>query len=660
MAFYAIPYRVLLHDTMSYGSHHFLTNFKFQCEVRDRFFFDRVVEPFAHDKSLLDLAPLTHEGYSRNLAPLVPGQRVAILLSFEDPTHVSVRMCFRVATADGTPVACGFQTLVCTSQKSGQVTAAPESLQYGFAPLRERLNRPDFRERVLAGGSALKELFDEDVLSICAAVVTDNSSGLMPKPLLPRSPAERAPDDRAIVFLFPGQGSWNREVLRQICAHDAAALKLVGEADRIAADLLVAGLKTACLSEPDQAKPVLDSCPDLDQVAAYLTCVLSARQLMSRGAQPHLLIGHSFGEIAALAAAGAFDFATGIELVCQRIKALQSIEGLADRAGGMVALSCDEQRARSLVDVAAGDSLELSVINHESQTVASGSAADLERLSRVLEAQQISSVRLASRYPFHSRLLAPAVTPFAAALQNLRFQPLTLPVYSPLERGLVSREPDLSAMLPEHLVRHLVFPDALQDAYALGGRVFVECGGSRVLTGLAKQVLRDRPDIKLCHVTPAGEIRDESIPVADVKLSAPTHISQAHECDPIPVPIAIVALGCVLPGAANPGALWNNLLSGTSGIVDLGQLHPWLINDFFSQDRPTPDKTYSLLCGRVRDVPFEPVARYYDREEFSKLAAVEKFLAAATAQCLANLGSTLPPSERIQVLLGATADGSLD
>src|SRR5262245_10172284 len=160
MAFYAIPYRVMLHDTMSYGSHHFLTNFKFQCEVRDHFFFDRVLEPFASNKSLLDLVPLTHEGYSRNLAPVAAGQRVSILLSFEEPTHVSVRICFRVALPDGTPVACGFQTLVCTSRTTGDVTPAPEPLLYGFAPLREKLTRPDFRDRVLAGGSALKELFD--------------------------------------------------------------------------------------------------------------------------------------------------------------------------------------------------------------------------------------------------------------------------------------------------------------------------------------------------------------------------------------------------------------------------------------------------------------------------------------------------------------------
>src|SRR5829696_3601010 len=110
MAYFAMPYRVLFHDTMAYGSHHFLTNFKFQCEVREHFFFGQVIDPNRDNKDLQDLLLFTQEGYSRNLAPVSVGEKVGILLSIEEPTLSSLRFCIRVVRHDGKPVCCGFQT----------------------------------------------------------------------------------------------------------------------------------------------------------------------------------------------------------------------------------------------------------------------------------------------------------------------------------------------------------------------------------------------------------------------------------------------------------------------------------------------------------------------------------------------------------------------
>ena len=44
MSYFAMPYRVLFHDTMAYGSHHFMTNFKFQCVIREHLLFDNSLD----------------------------------------------------------------------------------------------------------------------------------------------------------------------------------------------------------------------------------------------------------------------------------------------------------------------------------------------------------------------------------------------------------------------------------------------------------------------------------------------------------------------------------------------------------------------------------------------------------------------------------------
>ena len=118
MAFFTMPYRVLFQDTMAYGSHHFLTNFKFQCEVREHFFFGSIIDPNHDDKELQNLVLMTQEGYTRNLAPVLVGERVGLLLSIEEHTRSSVRMCFRVVRHDGKPVCCGYQSMVCMSGRS--------------------------------------------------------------------------------------------------------------------------------------------------------------------------------------------------------------------------------------------------------------------------------------------------------------------------------------------------------------------------------------------------------------------------------------------------------------------------------------------------------------------------------------------------------------
>ena len=101
------------------------------------------------------------------------------------------------------------------------------------------------------------------------------------------------------------------------------------------------------------------------------------------------------------------------------------------------------------------------------------------------------------------------------------------------------------------------------------------------------------------------------------------------------MPIAIVSLGCVLPGAANADALWSNLLAGKSGIVDVAaRLDPVVAGDF-KRERPVrSDKTYSFLSGRADAGDGGDAARHYTPDEWAALPAVGRFLAAATAQCL--------------------------
>src|SRR6185503_7078034 len=113
-------------------------------------------------------------------------------------------------------------------------------------------------------------------------------------------------------------------------------------------------------------------------------------------------------------------------------------------------------------------------------------------------------------------------------------------------------------------------------------------------------------------------------------------------------PIAVTAMGCVLPGAADPEEFWRHVLDGTSGIVDLAALDPGLRHDFVAEAGAAAnggggevaivsDKTYTLLSGAIRDVRYDAarLGRFYDEAAFGSLTRGQKLLASAVAQAVA-------------------------
>jgi acyl transferase domain-containing protein/acyl-CoA thioesterase FadM len=657
--YFATPFRVLFHDSMAYGTHHFLTNFKFQCEAREQFFFGEVIEHTPEAKAAFDeIVLLTQQAYSRSLAPVAVGETVGILMSYEDPTLSSLRFCFRVIRRDGTPVACGFQTIVCLSQKTQELVSPPAALLRYQPLLLERLESPSFSERVLAG--QMRAIFDEESIALGKAVAAEPNGGHrfvgMPRLKL----------ERGCVLLLPGQGSYHPALFAQLREIDPEVGSLIRRVDEIARSWL--GTPFAELGNAtgagEQAE-VLERHPDLAQLAAYLASIVVGRRLLDAGLRPDLVVGHSAGELAALALGGAYTVETGAEVVCRRLAALAPLADI----GGMVALGCDARRATGLVDALGAGTLELAVLNHSSQTVVSGAHGDLGRLEQLSAHLGISCQRVQSRYPFHSRLLNPAVDRFAASLGDLKVRAPAIPVYSAVERSLYTEGARLSSLLPSHFVRQLDFRSAMDELYAAGARDFVECGGGDILTRMSRRILDGRPDIRAFSTLPAGKparpILGEVLeafriaPAASAAITADDTLSSRRSAPSPPGEgaIAIVGLGCVLPGANDPESLWRNVLHGTSGLRDGAELEPEYARAFLSPGDVVPDKTYTLLGGLIDRAATDELPA--EVREIAGASSSARLLAVATAQCLAGMARR-PDARRTQFLVGSTADGTLE
>ncbi|WP_437274592.1 SDR family NAD(P)-dependent oxidoreductase [Sorangium sp. So ce375] len=715
--FFVVPYCVKFDDSMAYGSHHYLTNFRFQCIARETLYFAEAADgslPHEEDRAAIRL--LTTEGYSRNLAPVRVGERVAIFMSLGAVTRSSAYGYFRTVRFDGEPVACGYQRIVAVSAASDELAPLPRSVTAHVGTLDERVPHQRFVELCLRGGSALRELFPERLVRHAAEVArgplhearphrarwggavapdAEDAAGAEGAPGRSREAAREGGGAGKIALLLPGQGSFDLRLLRALHARFDAAREAVAAAEPAARELLGASLAALVTAGEAEARAALEACADLDQLGILVQDYVAVGLLRSAGLEPDVVAGHSFGEIAALAAGGAFPLATAAEVVCRRVLALRGAP-----PGRMLAAHTGAERLRDEVQALGRDDVFVAVVNAADQAVASGTADGIAALERRLAGAGVRATVLASRYAFHSPLLAAAVGPFASALGRAGAARPALATYSPIDRVHYGDGPLAPArLLPMHLVTPLDFAAAVRDLHAAGVRTFVECGGGGALTALARRSAPPGPDLRVISAFRAGEdVVAEHRRVIDALRAAgraltavaplpkedpdgrrPRAAASSEEPAASPAaaanaagshdaaapavgatPIAIVGMGAVLPGAGGVEAYLAQLLAGTSGIADTGERNPELATDFLSRGRAA-DKTYSLLTGTVDALGPYAEQTGYDARTLERLPKTARMLACALAEARAQAAVLRDGAPlRIACLLGSTADGSIE
>ncbi|HMX94714.1 MAG TPA: ACP S-malonyltransferase, partial [Elusimicrobiota bacterium] len=111
-------------------------------------------------------------------------------------------------------------------------------------------------------------------------------------------------------FLFPGQGSQYVGMGRELAENFPAARAII---DRAAAKLGAEYIDVFLNGPEEKLRQTR-----FTQVSLYIVSLAAHEVLKGAGFKADAVAGHSLGEYSALAAAGAFDFETGLELVKAR------------------------------------------------------------------------------------------------------------------------------------------------------------------------------------------------------------------------------------------------------------------------------------------------------------------------------------------------------
>ncbi len=340
------------------------------------------------------------------------------------------------------------------------------------------------------------------------------------------------------VALFPGQGAYRPGTLKGLWEHgDDTVRNTFEEVDAVAKEKLGRGVSSTVFQpSPPSPATLLETAPDILQLAVFTTAVATHRLLAERGGRASVHVGHSLGELAALTCAGAYELADAAAVLCERISVLRDHD---HSGGGMLALGCGRQRAEQIVTLIGQPEFVLAVDNSANQAVVSGPADAVGTAAAIAARLGIAATQLRSPHPFHNPLLGEARRQLTGRIAAFPRHPLTVPVYSPILGRFYRDSDDLAELLALHLVTPVEFGASVSALFAAGARVFVETGAGRVLTALVEQ------SVPGAHVVAPLAGRDDEAGLATAADAlrpqlgrAPATSESAVPATPVAVPVA--------------------------------------------------------------------------------------------------------------------------
>jgi acyl transferase domain-containing protein/NADP-dependent 3-hydroxy acid dehydrogenase YdfG len=329
------------------------------------------------------------------------------------------------------------------------------------------------------------------------------------RPLPPGASFSEAPllDQGKLALVFPGQGSQYPEMLADLATLFPAMAESLTEADATLGEplsrlILPAGAyDDAALAAAAQALTPTDIAqPALGAVEAGLWAILS-----DMGLAPDMACGHSYGEFAALHAAGVLSRPDLFRV--SRARGRFMVEaGAGGDLGTMAAARAPREDLEKLIAGIEG----VCVANHNApeQSILSGTRAAIAEATARAEKAGIPLRPLQVGAAFHSPIVAPAAERLGAFLQDIPRSPAAFPVYA---NATAAPYPDDPAAVPDLLARQLAAPvEFVAEVMRMhddGARVFLSLGPKAAHATMVRQILGPRPHRAIATDDEAGGLK---------------------------------------------------------------------------------------------------------------------------------------------------------
>ena len=300
-----------------------------------------------------------------------------------------------------------------------------------------------------------------------------------------------------IALLFSGQGAQAVGMGKDLAAANIAAANLFKQADEI----LGFPLSRTVFEGPAEELTKTSIC----QPALYvhgLACLAVLKEKVPNFTF-HAAAGLSLGEFTAHAAAGTFDFETGLGLVAKRSQAMQ--DACEKTQGGMAAvIGGEENRIREL---AAAADVDVANFNSPGQIVLSGETSKIAlAVSIAKEYGARKAVELQVAGAFHSRLMESAYLKLKEVLKTTPIKAPNVPVVCNVDAVTVSDPDSIRRALADQVTGSVLWTESVEYLLDhLHCDRFLELGPGGVLAGLVGRIRRGTSVISISNSASLAE-----------------------------------------------------------------------------------------------------------------------------------------------------------
>ncbi|MBW2200560.1 MAG: SDR family NAD(P)-dependent oxidoreductase, partial [Deltaproteobacteria bacterium] len=300
---------------------------------------------------------------------------------------------------------------------------------------------------------------------------------------------------KSLAFVFAGQGAqyagMSKELYQTFPEIRTWMDRIAGVADFDLLDLLFNS------KEEDLQKT------RWQQPALYTMEFAIAKHLISMGADPTAMAGHSLGELVALSIAGVFSYDDGFRIVNKRAQCMDKASGLRSDPGIMIAVDAPMEYLEA--KVGGDENIFFTNFNSPHQVVLGGDTGPTLALMKAIKSEEYRATQLKVSMAFHSPIMKVIHEEMAAFVANISFHPPEIPVVS---NTTMEPFPDDSSQIRRILMAHLESPvHWMQNVKTLwddfGIRLFVEVGPKDTLCNLVGETLEQALCIPTCM--PEGE-----------------------------------------------------------------------------------------------------------------------------------------------------------
>ena len=291
------------------------------------------------------------------------------------------------------------------------------------------------------------------------------------------------------IIVFPGQGSQKIGMGKELSDNFAEAKQVFEEVN----DALNFNLTRVMWDGTDKEIALTSNAQP-----ALMACSIATLRVLNKITNKNLsdlacyVCGHSLGEYSAMTAAEVFSLSQCATLLRLRGDAMQKAVPIGK--GAMAALiGTNIEMAVKVIDkVKCYGVCDIANDNSQGQVVISGDILAVENAMKFSKDFGIKkAILLPVSAPFHCKLMRPAQIIMEEALNKLNFKTPLIPIISNVN-VLPENNPDkLRKNLIDQVTGTVRWRETMEFAEKKGIKKIIELGSGKVLTGIAKRMIKD-------------------------------------------------------------------------------------------------------------------------------------------------------------------------